>query len=57
MIFLPLDPSQIGDQLMIIPPELIVFAVLLATLVGLGAGFFPALRAARMPPVIALKQE
>jgi len=55
--FLPLDPSQIGGNLMVIPPELSVFAIVLATLVGLGAGLLPALRAARMPPVIALKQE
>jgi putative ABC transport system permease protein len=57
MMYLPFDVSQIGDQLLIIPPELIAFAVVLATLVGLGAGLFPALRAARMPPVIALKHE
>jgi putative ABC transport system permease protein len=55
--FLPVDPSQIGGNLMVIPPELSIFAVALATLVGLGAGLLPALRAARMPPVIALKQE
>ncbi|NJL55902.1 ABC transporter permease [bacterium] len=55
--FLPLDPSQIGDQLIIIPPELGLLAVTLATLVGLGAGFFPALRAARLSPVIALKTD
>lgn len=55
--FLPLDPSQIGGELMVIPPELILFAILLATAVGLGAGLYPALRAARLPPVIALKQE
>jgi putative ABC transport system permease protein len=55
--FLPFDPSQIGDQLLIIPTELSLFAIGLATLVGLGAGLLPALRAARLPPVIALKQE
>ena len=55
--FLPVDPSQIGDRLIVIPPELMVFALLLATGVGIGAGLYPALRAANMPPVIALKSE
>jgi putative ABC transport system permease protein len=55
--FLPFDPSQIGGNLVIIPAELAVFAIALATAVGLGAGLFPALRAARLVPVIALKQE
>ena len=55
--FLPVDPSQIGGNLVVIPPELALFAVALAVLVGVGAGFYPALRAAQLPPVIALKQE
>lgn len=57
IIFLPLDPSQIGGNLVVIPPELALAAVGLAVLVGVSAGFYPALRAAQMPPVIALKQE
>ncbi len=57
MFFLPFDPSQIGGSLMVIPPELALFAVVLAVMVGVGAGFYPALRAAQLPPVIALKQE
>jgi putative ABC transport system permease protein len=57
IIYLPFDLSQVGGQLLVIPPELALFAIALATLVGLGAGLFPALRAARMAPVIALKME
>ncbi len=55
--FLPFDTSKIGGQLFVIKPELAVFALVLATTVGLGAGLYPALRAARLPPVIALKSE
>ncbi len=55
--FLPLDPSQIGGNLVIIPTELIVAAIILAVLVGVVAGFYPAMRAAQLPPVTALKQE
>lgn len=57
IMFLPFDPSQMGGNLIVIPPELSVFALVLATTVGLGAGLYPALRAARLPPVIALKME
>jgi putative ABC transport system permease protein len=55
--FLPFDTSKIGGQLFVIKPELAIFALILATTVGLGAGLYPALRAARLPPVIALKSE
>lgn len=55
--FLPIDPTQLQGNLFVIPPELTLFAVLLATGVGIGAGLLPALRAARMLPVLALKSE
>jgi putative ABC transport system permease protein len=55
--FLPFVPSTSGGQLFVIPPELALFALGLATVIGLGAGLYPALRAARLPPVIALKTE
>jgi putative ABC transport system permease protein len=55
--FLPFDASRIGDQLIIIPPTLMLFAIGLATAVGVLAGVLPALRAANLPPVMALKQE
>lgn len=54
---LPIDPNQIGGNLLVIPPELALFALTLATLVGIGAGLYPAFRAAKLPPVIALKSE
>lgn len=55
--FLPFLPSTPGGQLFVIPPELALFALGLATVIGLAAGLYPALRAARLPPVIALKSE
>jgi putative ABC transport system permease protein len=55
--FLPFDPSQIGSNLMVIPTELIIFAIVLATGVGVAAGLYPAWRAAQLPPVLALKYD
>ncbi len=40
-IFLPVDTSQIGGNLLVIPPELALFALSLATLVGICAGLVP----------------
>lgn len=55
--FLPFDVSRIGGELLVISPELAIFALSLATTVGLVAGLYPSLRAARLQPVIALKME
>lgn len=55
--YLPFDTSKIGGRLVIIPNELAILAIVLAVLVGVCAGLYPALRAARMQPVVALKSE
>jgi putative ABC transport system permease protein len=56
-MFLPVDLSNLKDGLVVIPAELILFAMLLATSVGIIAGLYPALRAARMTTVVALKSD
>ncbi|MBI1276678.1 MAG: FtsX-like permease family protein [Anaerolineaceae bacterium] len=55
--FLSVDISQTGSGLIAIPNELALFAVLLATCIGIAAGTYPALRAARMTTVLALKAD
>jgi ABC-type antimicrobial peptide transport system permease subunit len=56
-MFLPVDLSNLQGGLVVIEPELIGFGLALATGVGLLAGLYPALRAARMNTVTALKTE
>ncbi len=55
--FLPVDLNNLNGQLVVIPLELMLFGMLLATGVGLLAGFYPSLRAARMTTVVALKTD
>jgi putative ABC transport system permease protein len=57
MMFLPVDISMLQNGLIVIPSELAVFGLALATGVGIAAGLFPALRAARMTTVVALKTD
>lgn len=54
---LPIDMSTIGDTVITIPPELAIIALVLATCIGIVAGIYPAFRAARMIPVLALKTD
>ncbi|MCC6617111.1 MAG: ABC transporter permease [Anaerolineae bacterium] len=57
MFFLPIDPTRFDGQLLAIPPELPIFILVVATLVGLLAGLWPAVRASHLLPVIALRSE
>src|SRR5690606_22394575 len=50
---LPFNPALLSDTLIVIPPELMTGGLVLASVVGLLAGFFPALRAAQMSPLEA----
>lgn len=54
---LNLSISGFNGSLIAIPPELSVFALVLATTIGIGAGLYPAMRAAHLTTVIALKTD
>ena len=52
-----LFPAADGSTLFLITPALTIIALGFATVLGAGAGVFPAWRAARMDPVLALRTE
>ncbi len=49
--------SELSGTLIVIPAQLAGFALVLASCIGVVAGLYPALRAARMTTVLALKSE
>jgi ABC-type lipoprotein release transport system permease subunit len=53
---IPIDLSKLSEAV-IIPSNLMLAAIVLAALICMGAGLYPALWAAGLPPVVALKQE
>ncbi len=53
--FLPVPGG--GGATTVIPPWLLVFAVLFAVAIGAGSGVLPARRGARLNPVEALRYE
>jgi len=49
--------AHTGTQIFVVTERLAIGALLFATVLGAGAGFFPALQAARLKPVEALRME
>jgi ABC-type antimicrobial peptide transport system permease subunit len=47
----------VSISLIYTPPWLLIFATLFAALVGVASGIYPAMRAAALSPVAALKYE
>jgi putative ABC transport system permease protein len=55
--YLRTQSVPIDDPFFVVTPELIIAALLFATLVGIIAGLYPAFRAARLDPLAALRHE
>lgn len=52
-----INTAELTGDLIIIPSGLLLFAVMLATVIGVAAGIVPALRASSLSPLVALKTE
>ena len=54
-------PAIVGGETVtrvsVIPPWLLLFAILFSILIGLGSGYYPANKAVRIPALEAIKSE
>ena len=52
---LPILTEQ-GNRLSVIPPWLVLFAIVFSVMIGLGSGYYPANKAVQIPALEAIKQ-